>query len=260
MRPPSQTALADAFSLAGHRVLLTGASGGIGEGIARCLLAAGAEVVVSGRGEDKLARLSDRLGGAVATAVHDLGQPEAAGPFAAMVAARHGPISVLINNAGNTVKKPVAEMTVEDFEQVNRTLVTGAFALTRAFLPQIEAHGRGSILFTASMASFLGVPLIAGYSAAKAAYVGLVRSLSTELAPKGIRVNGVAPGWVGTDLFRQATKGDPARLQKIMSRIPMGTLGLPEDIGWAMAFLASPAARYISGHILPVDGGALHAF
>ena len=116
------------------------------------------------------------------------------------------------------------------------------------------------MLFTASMSSFLGIPFCTGYAASKAAYVGMVRSFATELAPQGVRVNGVAPGWIDTPLFRFATSKDPARLQKIMGRIPMDKVGDPEDIGWAMAYLASDAARYVNGHILVVDGGALHGF
>jgi gluconate 5-dehydrogenase len=254
------TGFPNAFSLSGHRILLTGGSGGIGEGIARCFLAAGAELVVSGRNEAKLAALRDRLGGAIGVIAHDVTDTGGAEAFAARTAADFGPVSILVNNAGSTIKKPVAEMSVADFELVLTTHVTAAFALSRAFLPQIAAHGSGSILFTASMASFLGIPLIAGYAAAKSAYVGLVRSLSTELTPQGIRVNGVAPGWVDTELFRGATATDPQRLAKIMGHIPMGELGRPDDVGWAMVYLASPAARYVSGHILPVDGGALHAF
>lgn len=259
MRPPPATA-AEAFSLAGHTVLLTGGSGGLGRGIAACLLAAGAKVVLTGTRRQKLDDAIAALSPGAAGMVFDVTHTADAEAFAERVAAEHGPISILINNAGNTIKKPLREMTVADFESVIGTHVVGAFALSRAFLPQLTAHGSASILFTASMASFLGIPLISGYAAAKAAYVGLVRSLSTELAPVGIRVNGVAPGWIATDLFRQATSADPARLAKIMARIPMAELGTAEDIGWAMVYLASPAARYISGQILAVDGGALHAF
>jgi gluconate 5-dehydrogenase len=259
IRPPRTTA-AEAFSLTGHSVLLTGGSGGLGQGIAACLLAAGAKVIITGTRQAKLGEALARLGTRVAGVVHDVTDTADAEAFAARIAKDHGPISILINNAGNTIKKPLAEMTVADFESVMDTHVVGAFALSRAFLPQITAHSEGSILFTASMASFLGVPMIAGYAAAKAAYVGLVRSLSTELAPTGVRVNGVAPGWIATDLFRAATRTDPQRLAKIMARIPMAELGTAEDIGWAMVYLASPAARYISGQILAVDGGALHAF
>ena len=97
-------------------------------------------------------------------------------------------------------------------------------------------------------------------AAAKSAHVGLVRALATELAPEGIRVNGVAPGWIDTALFRHATSTDPARKAKIMGRIPMGRVGTAADIGWAMTYLASDAAAYVTGHVLVVDGGALHGF
>jgi NAD(P)-dependent dehydrogenase (short-subunit alcohol dehydrogenase family) len=256
---PPPAGFSDAFSLAGHTVLLTGGSGGLGRGIAACMLAAGARVIITGRRQDKLEAAVAQLGPGASGIVHDVTDTAGSEAFAANVAATHGAISILINNAGHTVKKPLGAMTVEDFRSVMDTHVAGAFALTRAFQPQIAAHGSGSILFTASMASFLGVPQIAGYAAAKAAYVGLVRSLSAELAPSGVRVNGVAPGWIDTELLRGATATDPARLSKIMARIPMAILGSPEDVGWAMVYLASPAARYISGQILAVDGGALHA-
>jgi gluconate 5-dehydrogenase len=110
------------------------------------------------------------------------------------------------------------------------------------------------------MSSFLGIPNVIGYSAAKSAYVGMVRALSTELAPKSIRVNGIAPGWVDTALSRTALSTDPERKAKVIGRIPMGRMGDTEDIGWAAAFLTSQAARYVTGQILAVDGGALHGF
>jgi gluconate 5-dehydrogenase len=255
----SQPPPAGVFSLAGLTALITGGSGVLGESIAACMIAAGARVIITGRDKKKLDAALSRLGAGASGVLHDVADTAAAEAFAAQVAAQNGAVSVLVNNAGNTVRKPLAEMTLDDFRSVMDTHVAGAFALSRAFLPQISASGRGSILFTASMASFLGVPQIAGYAAAKAAYVGLVRSLSAELAPAGIRVNGVAPGWIDTPLFRAATADDPARLGRIMARIPMARLGSPEDVGWAMVYLASPAAQYVSGHILVVDGGALHA-
>jgi gluconate 5-dehydrogenase len=223
-------------------------------------VAAGAEVVVTGRDAARLAAAVDGLGPKASALTADVADADGAAAFAARVAETVGSISVLVNNAGGTVKKPVGDMAVDEFRAVLDVHVTGAFALTQALLPQLRESGRGSVLFTASMSSFLGVPFVAGYSAAKAAHVGLIRALATELAPEAIRVNGVAPGWIDTALYRQATANDPARREKILGRIPMQRVGTDADIGWAMTYLASPAASYVTGHILVVDGGALHGF
>ncbi len=251
--------LQDVFGLQGQHALVTGGGSGIGLSIATCFAAAGAKVTIVGTNADKLAKARDALGGDAAYAVFDVTNADDANNFARKVEREQGRVSILVNNAGNTIKKKLAEMSVEAFDAVMKVHVGGAFAMSRAFLPQLEA-AKGSILFTASMASFLGVPDVIGYSAAKAAYVGMVRALATELAPAGIRVNGVAPGWIDTALMRQAVSADPARAQKINARIPMGRFGQGEDIGWAMTYLASRAASYVTGHILVVDGGALHAF
>lgn len=247
-----------AFSLEGQRVLLTGASGGLGQGIAACLVAAGAHVILSGTSTEKLEQLSKKLGPQTGVAAFDITHTDEAEAFAQAVEAEHGAISALINNAGITVKKPVAEMEQTSFESVLTTHVSGAFALTRAFLPQIVSR-KGSILFTASMASFLGLPNVSGYAAAKSALLGLVRTLSVELAPAGVRTNAVAPGWFDTPMYREATRDDPKRVEAILRRIPMKVLGQPEDIGWAMTYLVSPAARYVTGQTLVVDGGAVNA-
>lgn len=252
-----------AFGLDGQHALVTGGGSGLGLAIARCFLQAGAAVTITGTNAEKLAascgELAEATGREARSHAFDVTDVDGAEDFAASVAAACGPVSILVNNAGRTVKKPVGQMTPAEFQSVLDVHVTGAFALSRALLPQIEGR-RGSILFTASMSSFLGIPHVAGYSAAKAAHVGMIRSLATELASRGIRVNGVAPGWIDTPLFRGATAGDPARRARIDARIPMGRLGQPDDIGWAMVYLASPAAQYVTGHVLVVDGGALHAF
>jgi NAD(P)-dependent dehydrogenase (short-subunit alcohol dehydrogenase family) len=249
------------FALTGLHALVTGGGSGLGYAIAECFVAAGAKVTISGSNADKLAAASARLGGDTGGAVFDVRNFDAAQDFAATVESDRGRVDILVNNAGNTVKKPIAEMTPADFASVMDVHVGGAYALSRAFLPQISAgSGRGSILFTASMSSFLGIPNVIGYSAAKSAYVGMVRAMATELAPAGVRVNGVAPGWIDTPLFRQATSADPARKAKIEARIPMQRFGSGADIGWAMTYLASSAAGYVTGHVIVVDGGALHGF
>ncbi|WP_293866491.1 SDR family oxidoreductase [uncultured Alsobacter sp.] len=247
------------FGLKGHHALVTGGGSGLGLAIARCFAQAGARVTIAGTNAEKLAAAVPELGPEAGHAVFDVTRVENAGAFADDVAVRRGPVSILVNNAGNTRKKALGEMTQDEFDAVLDVHVRGAFALSRAFLSQLRA-ARGSILFTASMSSFLGIPNVIGYSAAKAAQAGMVRALATELAPDGVRVNGVAPGWIDTALLQQATRTDPERLRRIMGRIPMGRFGEASDIGWAMTYLASPAAAYVTGHVLVVDGGALHGF
>ena len=121
-------------------------------------------------------------------------------------------------------------------------------------------HKAGSILFIASMASLFGIPKVVAYSAAKSAYLGMVRAMATELSPHGVRVNAIAPGWIETDMSRAAMKADPEREKKILSRTPMGCFGEPDDVGMAAVYLCSPAAKFITGVVLPVDGGVSIGF
>lgn len=186
----------------------------------------------------------------------DLVQPETIAAFAQAV----GPIDILVNNAGNTVKKPFAESTLADFDRVFDVHVRGALELTRHVVAGQTERGGGVVLFVASMTSFIGQPQVLSYTAAKSAIVGIVRSLSAEYAPSGVRVNAVAPGWIDTDLFRAATADDPARREKILGRIQAKRLGEPDDIGWACVYFAAPASGYVTGQTLVVDGGALVGF
>ena len=110
------------------------------------------------------------------------------------------------------------------------------------------------------MASFMGIPLIVAYSAAKSAYVGIVRSLASEWGAHGVRVNAIAPGWIASDMLDKALSGDPARKAKILGRTPLARFGEPDDIGWAAVYLCSPASKFVTGVVLPVDGGAAQGF
>jgi gluconate 5-dehydrogenase len=110
------------------------------------------------------------------------------------------------------------------------------------------------------MTAFIGLPSVVAYSAAKSAYLGIIRSLATEWGPHGVRVNGIAPGWIASEMLDYALAGDPARKAKILARTPLARFGEPDDIGWAAVYLASPAAKFISGVVLPVDGGAVDSF
>jgi gluconate 5-dehydrogenase len=152
------------------------------------------------------------------------------------------------------------ETTPAEFNSLLQTHVTAAFALTRAVLPDMIQRRHGSVLFIASMASLFGIPLIAAYAAAKSAHLGLVRTLAVEVSPHGVRVNAIAPGWIDSDMMRKALETDPERSRKVLSRTPMNSFGTAEDIGLAATYLCSPAARFVTGAVLPVDGGVSIGF
>jgi NAD(P)-dependent dehydrogenase (short-subunit alcohol dehydrogenase family) len=259
-RPVVSGQLFQPFSLDGQIALITGGGTGLGLGMARCLIAAGAKVVLVGRRKEKLAQAKAELGENALILVGDVTQLVGVSDLVQSAEKMAGPISILINNAGIHLKKPAEQTTDEEFAGVLQTHVFGAFALTREVGRRMIERGCGTVLFIASMASFMGVPNIVAYTTAKTACVGLVRALATEWGPRGIRVNAIAPGWIDSDMLQQALCGDPARRAKILGRTPLGQFGKPEDIGLAAVYLASPAARFVTGVVLPVDGGAVESF
>ncbi|OAM87783.1 SDR family oxidoreductase [Termitidicoccus mucosus] len=248
------------FSLRGQVALITGGGTGIGRAIAGAMHAAGAHVVLAGRREAELAAAAAELGERASIAVHDVTELDAAPALVARITRETGPVTCLVNNAGINMKKPAVETTSPEFEAMLRTHVLGSHALTRAVAPGMIERKSGSVLFIASMASLFGIPGVIAYTAAKSAYVGMVKCYSTELSPHGVRVNAIAPGWIETAMSRKAMEGDPARRQKIIGRTPMAKFGAPADIGWAAVYLASPAASFVTGVTLPVDGGASIGF
>ncbi|QYM77611.1 SDR family oxidoreductase [Horticoccus luteus] len=250
----------EAFSLRGEIALITGGGTGIGLAMARAMHGAGAKVVLVGRREAELQAAVASLGGGAHAFTHDVTDFAGAAGLVERVTRDVGPVTCLVNNAGIHLKKPAVDTTPEEFQAVLNTHVVGAHALTRAVAPGMMARGHGSILFTGSMASIFGIPLVIAYTAAKSAMVGLVKGYSTELAGHGVRVNCIAPGWIATEMSRRALDGDPARKAKIFGRTPMGDMGEPEDIGWAAVYLASPAAKFVTGVTLPVDGGVSVGF
>jgi gluconate 5-dehydrogenase len=158
------------------------------------------------------------------------------------------------------LKKNAVATTPEEFAGVLNTHVLGAFALTRAVLPGMIERQHGNVLFIASMASLIGIPQVVAYSAAKSAYLGMVRSLAAEVSARNVRVNAIAPGWIESEMMRRALDGDPARRDKILGRTPLGRFGAAADVGWAAVYLCSPAARFLTGVVLPVDGGVSIGF
>ena len=249
------------FTLENETTLITGGGTGIGLGIARCMVQNGARVVLVGRREEPLAKACADLGRQASFVAADITRLDAAAELVATATkVAQSPISILVNNAGTHLKKFAEDTTPEDFQNVLTTHVLAAHALTRAAIPGMLANGHGSILFTSSMAAFMGVPQVMAYAAAKSAYFGMVSTLSAELSAKGVRVNAIAPGWIFSDMTQQALDRDPARKARVLSRIQMGRMGSPEDIGWAAVYLSSPAASYVTGVTLPVDGGASVGF
>jgi NAD(P)-dependent dehydrogenase (short-subunit alcohol dehydrogenase family) len=247
------------FRLDGEVALITGGGTGLGLAMARCMAAAGARVVLAGRRESVLREAVNEIGPACTYEVFDVTHTGETPALVERIRTREGQLSILVNNAGIHLKRPAVDTTEEDFSRVLNTHLLGAHAITRRVAPGMLEEGRGCVLFVSSMAALFGVPKVVAYTAAKAALVGMVRALATEFSPRGVRVNAIAPGWIRTDMLRHLDS-DPERKEKILSRTPLGRFGEPEDIGHAAVYLCSPAARFITGTVLTVDGGASIGF
>ena len=253
--------MASHYKLDGQTAVVTGGASGLGLAITECLVSSGAKVVVIGsRTKEKADESLAKFGDKVAYYQFDISDTDHTQEIADKIVSEQGAISILVNNAGNHCKKFIWDMSVEEYEKVLQIHLVGAFALTKALVPQMKELGRGRIIFEASMTSYIGQPQVSGYATAKAGYLGLIHVLTAELAEFGITVNAIAPGWIDTPMFHKAVDNDPPRLAKIMGRIPAKRAGDPMDIGMVAAFLCSDAARYISGTCIPVDGGALIGF
>jgi NAD(P)-dependent dehydrogenase (short-subunit alcohol dehydrogenase family) len=256
----NKSPLAAAFDLTGQTALITGGGTGLGLGMAHCFAAAGANVVLVGRRAAELASACAAIGPQAHAIVGDITQLETIPALVERAEQAAGPISILVNNAGVHLKKPALQTTDAEFALVLQTHVHGAFALSREVGQRMVTRRSGSIIFTASMASLMGIPLVVAYSAAKCAYRGLVSALATEWGPHGVRVNAIAPGWITSDMMEKALNNDPARKAKILARTPLNRFGEANDIGWTAVYLASPAAKFVTGVMLPVDGGAAESF
>jgi 2-deoxy-D-gluconate 3-dehydrogenase len=248
------------FDLTGRLAVVTGARRGIGRAMARALAEAGADVIgvsasleESGSAVEKDVRAAGRTFEAIRT---DFADPEAVRALGENLAARERPVDILVNNAGTIRRAPAAEHSDADWELVLQVNLNAQFALTRAVGAAMVTRGRGKIIFTASLLSFQGGITVPGYTAAKHGIAGLTKALANEWAPHGVNVNAIAPGYIATD-NTQALQDDPARSRAILDRIPAGRWGAADDLGGATVFLASDAAAYVHGTMLPVDGGWL---
>jgi NAD(P)-dependent dehydrogenase (short-subunit alcohol dehydrogenase family) len=248
--------MSNPFSLDGKLALITGGGTGLGMGMAQAIIQAGGKVVITGRRKEKLQAACADLGSDAAYVQHDITQLHTIPDLVSEVESRFGAIEILINNAGIHLKSSMEETSDQGFAEVLQTHVHGGFSLTRECAKHMMQRKSGSILFITSMAAMIGIPNVIAYTAAKTAVSGMVRGLASELSPHGVRVNSIAPGWIESSMTRKAFNGDPQREKKIMSRTPMGHMGSPEDIGLAAVYLSSPAARFVTGVDLRVDGGA----
>jgi len=244
------------FRLDGQIALITGGGTGLGMATATCMAEAGARVVLAGRRKQILADAAAKIGTAASFVEHDVTDHQSAAALLQSAAkSAGGEVTILVNNAGIHLKKPAVDTTEAEFMSVLNTHVLGSFALSRAVAPRMIERKSGSILFIASMASLFGIPQVAAYSAAKSAFLGMVRSLAVEWSPHGVRVNAIAPGWIDSDMLKGAFKGDPQRAERILNRTPLRRLGEGRDVGLAAVYLASDAAKFVTGAVLNVDGG-----
>lgn len=245
-----------AFSLKDKLALITGGGTGIGLGIAKAFIAAGATVVITGRREELLQKACEDLGANAQYEVFDLTELTKIPAFISHVEAKWGAIDVLVNNAGIHLKKYAQDTTDDDFARIIQTNLLSVFALTREAAKSMLVRKSGSIILISSMAGLFGIDRVSAYGTSKTALIGLMNNLVTEYSKDNVRVNCIAPGWIASDMFFNAVKTDPERKAKITNRIALPDFGMPEDIGNAAVFLSAQSGRYITGVVLPVDGGA----
>ncbi|GHG12052.1 3-oxoacyl-ACP reductase FabG [Paracoccus aerius] len=240
------------FDLTGKTALVTGASGGIGGAIAQALHGAGATVALSGTREGPLNDLASALGDRAHVVPANLSNAEAAAGLIKDAAAAMGSVDILVNNAGITRDNLFMRMSDEEWSQVMDVNLTGVFRLSRAALRGMMKSRWGRIVNITSVVGATGNPGQGNYAAAKAGLVGMSKSLAYEVASRGITVNCVAPGFIATPMTDSLTDDQKG---KILSQIPAGRMGTPEEIAAAVLYLASPEAAYVTGATLHVNGG-----
>jgi len=250
--------VSELFDLTGTTAVVTGAKRGIGFAMADALARAGADIIgVSATLEltgSRIAAAVERHGRRFTARQVDFADRTAVVGLGDELAGLD--VDILVNNAGTIERAPAAEHPLEWWDRVLEVDLSSAFVLTQAVGRSMIARGRGKVIFTASLLSFQGGINVPGYAAAKSGIAGLTKALANEWTSKGVTVNAIAPGYIATD-NTQALQDDPDRSSAILARIPAGRWGRAGDLAGATVFLASPASDYVSGIVLPVDGGWL---
>jgi 3-oxoacyl-[acyl-carrier protein] reductase len=243
------------MNLASRVAIVTGSGRGIGRAIALRLSQAGAAVAVSDidpASAGQTAKDIEALGGRVIAAQADVTSPADTELLITQASRELGRVDVLVNNAGITRDGLLMRMSDEDWDRVLQTNLKGAFLCSRAALRPMLRQRWGRIINIASVVGLIGNAGQANYAAAKAGLIGFTRSLAREVATRGVTVNAIAPGFIDTDMTRRLA---PEWKEALLKQIPLGAFGTPEDVAEAVLFLASEQARYITGHVLNVDGG-----
>lgn len=243
------------FSLTGKKALVTGASKGIGASIALALAQAGANIVLVGRSLDSLSATRtaiESLGRTTETLIADV--ESRAQISEAFKNIEQLNVEILVNNAGSISRSPAIETSLDDWDRIIDTNLNSVFQISQLCAKSMLAKGHGRIINIASLLSFQGGINVPAYTASKHAVAGVTKALANEWSAKGVTVNAIAPGYISTD-NTQALRNDPDRNTSILARIPIGRWGTPEDLAAVAVFLASPAASYINGEIITVDGG-----
>jgi len=243
------------FSLAGKKALVTGSSKGIGAAIAQALAYAGADIVLLGRTAESLEATKSsivNIGRKVEIVLCDVSSPEVIKEVFANIAEMN--VDILINNAGSISRAPAAETEIDDWHRIIDTNLNSVFQISQACGQAMIAKGSGTIINIASLLSFQGGINVPAYTASKHGVAGVTKALANEWGSRGVTVNAIAPGYISTD-NTAALRADADRNASILARIPIGRWGNPDDIALVAVFLASPAARYINGEVLTVDGG-----
>ncbi len=243
-------------TLAGRTAIITGAGQGIGAAIAETFLAAGATVIAVDLQPEGLQALAERHArGLVHPLQGDVACASLTDALEALVRREGLSVDILINNAGIARGSHALETSDADLQRYFDINIKGVFALSRWALPHMMAKGCGAIVNTASVFGLIGAGNSAGYSMSKAAVVGMTRQMATDFGPSGVRVNAVAPGLIETPLTAERIRSERWRRQVMIEQVPQQRVGTPLDVARAVRFLASDEAGFITGHVLPVDGG-----
>jgi 2-deoxy-D-gluconate 3-dehydrogenase len=245
------------FDLTGRVAIVTGGNGGIGLGMARGMAEAGATIVIAARNRQKSeAALAELPGGATGAFFElDVADPKSCRAAVAATTERFGRVDILVNNAGMSIRKQPEAYAVEEWQQVIETNLTGSFVCCQAVYPHMKGQGGGKIINIGSMFSIFGAPYAAPYAASKGAIVQVTKSLATSWAKDNIQINAVLPGWIDTELTQNARQQVTGLHEHVLRRTPAGRWGVPEDLAGIAVFLAAPASDFVTGAVIPVDGG-----